>query len=242
MLILTLVLCALCTALLSGVFGMIGGMLLMGAYTALLPVPTAMVLHGGTQLLSNSMRAALLLRDVYWRGFAQYVVGALLALVVMLQVAYVPTPELVFLGLGAAPFVAACLPAGALDFQRGRSAVLVGALVASVQLLAGAAGPLLDAAFLDTQLTRTQVVATKAVTQMFSHVLKLGYFLPAFSASSVSPELAVAVFLATLAGTALGTWLLRRLSDASFRRYSRALVYGVGCVYLARAGLSWWQK
>jgi uncharacterized protein len=231
---------ALATALLSGVFGMAGGMVLMGVYAALLPIPTAMVMHGGTQLVSNAARALLLRRDVYWRGFWFYAIGSAAAFALMTSLAYVPDPLLVFLLLGVTPFAAQLVPPAWIDFQRPRAAVVCGFNVAAVQLLAGAAGPLLDVAFLDTKLSRTQVVATKAVTQVFSHVLKLLYFVPALERGTITPELALGVLLATLLGTRLGTYVLQRMSDDSFRRYSRGIVYAIGGAYLCKAGLMLW--
>src|SRR5207244_753334 len=133
---------------------------------------------------------------------------------------YVPDPLVVFLGLGLTPFVALLVPPRWLDFQRPGAAFVCGIQVAAVQLLAGAAGPLLDVSFLDTKLTRQEVVATKAVSQVFSHALKIVYFVPAMTSGAVSPALAAAVLVATLAGTRLGTYALERLSDELFRRYS----------------------
>ncbi|MET0386558.1 MAG: sulfite exporter TauE/SafE family protein [Polyangiales bacterium] len=234
---LLLSLLALGTSLLSGLFGMAGGMILMGVFTLLLPVPTAMVLHGSTQLMSNASRAYILRAHVDWRSFAYYVAGSLLAFVVMLGIRYQPPPLMVFLGLGGTPFLAALLPRRWIDFERPPAAVLTGFLVAAMQLLAGAAGPLLDVAFVDTRLQRNQVVATKAVTQVFSHTLKLAYFLPALEVEALSPQLLAAMAVATIAGTRLGTWLLARMSEATFRRYTRAIVYAVGGMYLWKAGL-----
>lgn len=235
MLTLLLALTALFTALLSGVFGMAGGMVLMGVYTALVPVPTAMVMHGGTQMVANGSRALILRHDVYWRGFGLYVIGALSALALVATVRYVPSPLVVFLGLGLAPFVAPLLPTAMMDFQRPSAAILTGFNVAAVQLLAGAAGPMLDVAFLRTALTRKQVVATKAVTQVFSHLLKLAYFVSAVEGDHITPLLALAVLAATLLGTRLGTYVLHRMSDESFRRYTRIIVYTIGVVYLCKA-------
>src|SRR2546423_5583453 len=50
------------TAFLSGLFGMAGGMILIGVLLMLMPLPTAMVLHAITQMASNGWRAFL------WRG------------------------------------------------------------------------------------------------------------------------------------------------------------------------------
>ncbi len=41
------------TALLSGVFGMAGGLILIGVLLTLFPVPQAMILHAVTQMASN---------------------------------------------------------------------------------------------------------------------------------------------------------------------------------------------
>jgi uncharacterized protein len=228
---------AFCTAVLSGVFGMAGGMLLMGVYAALLPVATAMVLHGATQLIANALRAALLWRAIYARGFAFYAGGAVLAFALLAPLRYVPEPGVVFLGLGLAPFVAALLPPRLLDFERPGAAFACGVQVASVQLLAGAAGPLLDVAFVDTRLSRTQVVATKAITQVLSHTLKLVYFAPFVTAGELPPGLLVSILVATLLGTVFGTRILARLSEPAFRRWSRTIVYGIGALYLYKAGV-----
>src|SRR4051794_41871999 len=47
------------TAFLSGLFGMAGGMILIGVLLMLMPLPTAMVLHAITQMASNGWRAFL---------------------------------------------------------------------------------------------------------------------------------------------------------------------------------------
>lgn len=44
------------TACLSGIFGMAGGMILMGVLLAVMSVPDAMALHGVTQMASNASR------------------------------------------------------------------------------------------------------------------------------------------------------------------------------------------
>jgi uncharacterized protein len=240
MLVVILSLTSLLTSTLSGVFGMVGGNLLMGVYAALLPVPAAMVMHGATQLLSNVSRAILLWRSVYWPGIWLYIVGALAAFAALYSVHWVPPPLFVFLGLGLTPFVSLLVPARFFDFERKPAAVATGVVVAALQLTAGAAGPMLDLAFVESRLDREQVVATKAVTQCFSHSLKLAYFIPALTAGSVEPQLLAGVFVATILGSKLGTIILKRMSDSNFRRYSRAIIYTVGVAYLGKATLLMW--
>lgn len=235
MLSVALALCAFGTAVLSGVFGMAGGMVLMGVYVALLPVATAMVLHGATQLVANGVRALILYRHVYWRGVGFYVAGALTSFFVLLPLRYVPDQLLVFLGLGLVPFLAPLLPSRWFDFERPAAALSCGAQVAALNLMAGAAGPLLDVAFVDTRLSKNQIVASKAFVQVFSHCLKLVYFAPLMSTDALEPALLVAILVATLLGTWTGTRILERLSDRRFRVLSRWLVYGIGIAYLFKA-------
>ena len=45
------------TSFLSGIFGMAGGLILIGVLLTLMPLPAAMVLHAITQMASNGWRA-----------------------------------------------------------------------------------------------------------------------------------------------------------------------------------------
>ena len=61
------------TSFLSGIFGMAGGMILIGILLALMPVPDAMMLHGVTQMASNGWRGLLWWRHVRWSAVGAYV-------------------------------------------------------------------------------------------------------------------------------------------------------------------------
>ena len=52
------------TAFLSSIFGMLGGLILMGVLVFIMPVSNAMVLHGLIQLTSNGYRAWLNKKDI----------------------------------------------------------------------------------------------------------------------------------------------------------------------------------
>ncbi len=69
------------TAFLSGIFGMAGGLVLIGILLVLMPVPEAMMLHGVTQLASNGWRGILWIRHVRWSAIAAYLGGCALALI-----------------------------------------------------------------------------------------------------------------------------------------------------------------
>lgn len=230
-----LALAAFATAALSATFGMLGGLVLMGVYTALLPVPEAMVLHGVTQLVANGGRAVLLRRHLATGGLLAFAAGAGAAWLLFRQLAWTPSAAVVHLGLGAVPFLALALPATpALEFGHRRGAALAGLLVGGTQLAFGVAGPLLDVFFARGELDRHAVVATKGATQVLTHGLKVAAFLPLVAAAPGLLAPAVVTVGAATLGTRAGARLLDRLPEATFRRWTRRLVLAAGAMYLAR--------
>ncbi|MEH2567041.1 putative membrane protein YfcA [Bradyrhizobium sp. AZCC 2289] len=99
------------TAFLSGLFGMAGGLILIGVLLALMPLPTAMVLHAITQMASNGWRAFLWRAHIRWRPVMVYLIGCALALGAWSITRYVPDKPVALLLLGVTPFMARLMPA-----------------------------------------------------------------------------------------------------------------------------------
>jgi uncharacterized membrane protein YfcA len=228
------------TAALSGVFGMAGGLLLKGALALVLPVSATFVAHGILQLTANAWRAILHRRHVRWSIVGLFAIGSFLIAGVTARIAYEPTRATLYLLMGLSPFLV-WLPASwtQLDAEKPAQAVVCGVAVTGVNLTAGVAGPLLDIFFVRTSLTRHQIVATKAATQVFSHLMKIvvyGAPLIASGGKGMPPAwvFALAVPLAML-GTVAGGYVLDRLSDVNFKRYLRLIVTAIGVVYMVQA-------
>src|ERR1700694_1441221 len=100
------------TAFLSGLFGMAGGLILIGVLLTILPLPSAMVLHAITQMASNGWRAFLWRRHIKWRPVAIYLIGCALALGAWSITRYVPDKPIALLLLGATRFMARVLDPG----------------------------------------------------------------------------------------------------------------------------------
>src|SRR6202140_5400244 len=98
------------TSFLSGLFGMAGGLILIGVLLAVMPLPTAMVLHAITQMASNGWRALLWRAHIRWRPGAGYLIGRALALGLWSIPRYVPDKPVALLLLGVAPFMARMTP------------------------------------------------------------------------------------------------------------------------------------
>jgi uncharacterized protein len=225
---------SLVTSFISGILGMAGGMILMGILLALLPLPAAMMLHGITQLASNGWRALLWRNNVEWRVLRGYVIGALAALAAFAVVQLVVSKPVALIMLGLTPFVTLALPEKLhLNVERKGHPTACGVICTVLSLTSGVSGPILDIFFVRSSLTRHAVVATKAMTQSFSHILKIVYFgaLVAID-SNVNPYIAGMMVLLAFTGTQLSKRVLEKMNDESFRFWTRWTVIVTGLFYL----------
>ncbi|MGJ8564810.1 MAG: TSUP family transporter [Alphaproteobacteria bacterium] len=238
---------ALLTACVSGIFGMAGGLIFMGIILTFLSVEAAMVVHGTVQGMSNSYRSWLLKENIRWDILGFELIGSAPAIGILALAAFVPEKGVLFLVLGAIPLLL-WLPKGWLqgDAQKPRHAMFCGFLVMSLNLVAGVAGPALDFFYVRTALTRQEIVSTKAVTMFASHIVKIGFFgIPLLLTSGLStlPPLWVLAAAApcVMIGTFTGTRIMHRMSDVNFRAYTKYLVTFIGAIYLYRgmALLGW---
>jgi uncharacterized membrane protein YfcA len=229
---------ALATSFVSGILGMAGGMILMGILVALMPVPAAMMLHGITQLASNLWRALLWRRLVDWRVFRGYLLGSLVVLAAFTVMKLVVGKPVMLIVMGLTPFVGLALPEKLhLNVERRGHSFGCGAVCSVLSLSAGVSGPILDVFFVRSAMNRQAVVATKAMTQSLSHLMKIGYFggvlAVAGSEVRIEPWLAAMMVALAILGTTLSRRVLEKMDDKSFRMWSRWTVMVLGVVYLA---------
>ena len=223
------------TSFISGILGMAGGMILMGVLLALLSLPAAMMLHGISQLASNGWRALMLRKEIDWRVIRGYCAGAALALAVFLLLRIIVSKPVAMIAMGLTPFIALALPERLhLNVERPWHPVACGVVCLTFNLTAGIAGPLLDIFFVRSKMTRQGVVATKAATQTFSHVMKVAYFggVIALGTDELTPALVATMVVLAFVGTTLSRRVLDRLSDATFRQWTRWTVMSLGFMYL----------
>lgn len=226
------------TSLLSGIFGMAGGLVLIGVLLVLLPVADAMALHAVTQVASNGWRAALWWRHILPRPVLALATGNLLALGAWSLVLLVPEQGIALLMLGLSPFSVKLLPKRLTPNPlRPLHGVAVGAICMTLMVMTGVSGPLLDRFFLGGSLDRRQIIATKAACQTFCHALKLLYFgVLVADAGQVEPWVGAAAVLASMLGTTLAKRVLEAMSDAQYRRWADRIILAVASFYIGQGG------
>ena len=234
------VVASLATAFLSSIFGMLGGLILMGVLVSLMQVGPAMILHGLIQMTSNGYRAWLNRKDINWKIVGTLFIGNVLAMVVLFFIAFVPDRITVLLALGILPYIAWAMPSNfAFDVTIIPVGIAAGIVVVGTNLLAGVGGPLLDVFFQRVEMTRHQVVATKAVAQFLGHVSKVIFFggLAASSSSENWPTfwLLILAMAVSVMGTTLGKKVLDKINDRTFFSWTQRIMLTVGAVLIARA-------
>jgi uncharacterized membrane protein YfcA len=239
--ILGLTICA--TSFIAGVFGMAGGMILLGVLLIYFDVATAMVVFSLLQVSANLSRVYLWRKFVLWPVLFQFMLGSIVAFAIMRLIAFIPDKGTVYLLLGAMPFAVELLPGGWRPNIEWRFVPYASGFATTfVLLLAGSGGLFLDVFFQKSQLDRKSTVATKAACHTFGHVFRVGYFAPLGATIDVLPlwAIAAAVVLA-IGGTSLAPLVLNRMTDHDFRRWTRAIILAVSTTYLMRAGWLWWH-
>jgi uncharacterized protein len=223
------------SSFISGVFGMAGGMILLGVLLNYLDVAAGMIFFSIIQLFANGSRAWQWRRYVLWPVFQWYVLGAAIAFALMFAAAFVPDKAMVYLSLGLMPFAVEVLPARYRPNIEWRGVPFVtGILTTIVQVLAGVGGLFLDVFFQKSMLDRKTTNATKAVVQSLSHVIRAAYFGSIAGFARVPLWACVPAILLAIAGTSLAPFVIERMTDHGFRRWTRVVIFAVSAVYLVR--------
>lgn len=230
------------SSFLSGVFGMAGGMILLGVLLNYFDVATGMIFFSIIQLFANGWRVVQWRHYILWGIFGWYFVGAVIAFAGMWMIAFVPDKAMVYLGLGVMPFVVEALPASMRPNIEWKGVpLLTGVATTIIQILAGVGGLFLDIFFQKSMLDRKTTNATKAVAQSFSHIVRAFYFGSLTGIGDVPLWATGPAILLAIAGTSLAPFVIERMTDHGFRQWTRAIIFAISVVYLVRAAWLFWH-
>lgn len=233
-LLLVVAACMAGTAFLSGLFGMAGGMILIGILLAIMPLPDAMAVHAVTQMASNGWRCLLWWRYVRPKAIAGYLLGCVFALLAWSFFRYVPSKPIATLFLGLLPFGVRFLGRGFKPTPESlRHGLIYGTICMALLLLTGVAGPLIDTFFLGGNLDRREMVASKSACQIFGHAMKLVYFGGIVEQVGAADGTVMAVAVAmSIVGTTAARRFLEAMSDAQYRTWAGRIITSISSCYV----------
>ena len=232
------------SSFISGVFNMAGGMILLGVLLVFFDVSTGMILFSILSTASNIWRVATWWKHINWPIWFQYTLGALVALMVLRYIAFLPSKALVYLLLGLMPWMVELLPRRWHPSIQWRGVpVVTGLTTTSIQLMAGNGGMFMDIFFQKSEVGRHATIATKSFCQTVGNLMRIFYF---GTLAGIEEAIPLWFFIPAaalaIAGTMLAPLVVNRMTDHSFRQWTRKLIFLVSTVYLLRAGWLYWSQ
>ena len=216
---------ALLTAGLSAVLGMAGGIVLLAVMLFFFEPLVAIPLHAVVQLASNGSRSLMQWRNVERSIVLSYALLLLPGTYAGVQLAQALPANVMRIGIGIFILVATWRQAWlgrAVIGERFPRFLVVGGAAGFFGPLVGATGALIAPFFLDQGLSRQQIVGTKAACQVLGHVSKVALFGFVGFAFQEQLDVLVAMTLAVVLGTWMGTQVLEKVSEPLFLTLYRA--------------------
>ena len=209
---------------------MAGGVVLMAVLVNILPVSSAMVLHGITQFTANGSRTLILRKHLMWRllpatSWRQRLPLRFSALL------FVPDASVVLILVGLFPWLARLQPNLAHSILPAQhptsSAVSALPLRSYLQALRPIIGSVLSQQWLGPPNSRGKQSAHSNHRSPAAHF----YYGAIISVATPLPNwLFLAAAIAAVIGTRLGTWLLARWDDQRFQKVSGQIILATGTI------------
>ena len=228
-------------SLLTAVFGLGGGILMMVVLSYFVPVAASVPVHGVVQLGSNAGRAALQIRYVQWQVVWPFLGGAFIGSA-LASVTLVQLPDWVLLGaLGVFVLTTLWVEIPALSNPSSRSYLVGGGLSTFCTFFVGATGPLIASLLRQGPFSRFEKVASHAFLMTIQHGLKLVVFGILGFQFGQWVGLIVLLVVAGFLGTTMGTRLLGRISAKLFEQGVKWILTLLALDMLRRAVVIWLQ-
>jgi uncharacterized protein len=213
-----LFLASILTSTISAIVGAAGGVVLLACMTLGLPVSATIPIHGLIQLLSNSLRAFYLRKNIIRSIFGYFCIGAPMgAFTAYFFITGLPSDKVPLLFIVAFIFYMVFKPKTMpqVKLKPWQFGVL-GLASGFMGILVGATGPLLAPFFLRDDFSKEEIISTQASCQMVTHFIKIPVFLGLGFKYLDYHTLIILMFVGTLIGTTLGVRALKNMDSKLF--------------------------
>lgn len=240
LLLIILTISAALTAVISATAGMAGGIVLLSIMTFFLDLSVIVPVHGVVQLASNSTRTLALFKHIEKRILFPMMFGLPIGTFIATQIiTSIENKEIFYFLIAALIFYVLFkpkkLPHLKIPFW---SFGILGVLVGILNPLIGATGPFMAPFYLRDDLTKEQIVATKACAQAFGHLLKIPAFLYLGFDYSKYLLLTALMIAGVVLGTRYGVGLLKKINEKTFRLIFRSALFIAACRILYKGLVS----
>lgn len=215
------------TSVISAVSGMGGGVVLLSLMTFMFSYQTLIPIHGVAQLTSNAARTLMLKDQVKKELFVPFLFGApiggLTATFFLNSALDKSVPKtLIAIMIIYTLFKPKKLPSLKIPNW---CFIFVGFISGILGILVGATGPFLAPFFLRDDISKEELIASKASMQTITHLIKIpAYIYLGFDYLANFPLLILLIVTAIL-GTRFGIKILHHISEKLFRRIFRSLLF-----------------
>jgi len=229
--ILILILSAFLTSSISAVIGMGGGIILLGIMAIIIPEGYKVIaLHGMVQLFSNTTRAYVFKKHIKKILIRQFLTGALIgviisACIILILIAYYNVNsaneiKVEFLKPFIGIFIVWNLFLKNSKKEKNINTFFPVGLIAGISsIFIGAVGPLIAPFFLSKNLTKKNIIANKATSQMITHITKIPLFIYFFNMNyNAELKTILPLILAVYMGTNFGKKILNFIPEALFKK------------------------
>ena len=116
--------------------------------------------------------------------------------------------------------------------NRTKKFFVLGTFVTSLSLFIGSVGPILSPFFLNEKLNRNQIVATKAFSQLITHILKIITFMWIGFSLTEHARILSMMIPGVIVGTYIGKIFLGKLNDKYFMIIFKIILTSLAFRYL----------
>lgn len=228
------------TSIISATVGMAGGIVLLSIMTFFLDLSVIVPVHGIVQLVSNTTRTIKLSEHVNTKILIPSIIGLPIGTFIATQIIRSIDNKEVFYFLIAGLifyvlFKPKKLPPLVIPFW---SFGLLGIIVGILNPLVGATGPFMAPFYLRNDLSKEQIVATKASVQAFGHLLKVPAFLYLGFDYLAYGWMILLMIVGVVIGTQFGVRILKKIDEKTFRMIFKSALFISACRVFYKAVLS----
>ncbi len=210
----------------SGMTGLAGGTFILAVIASVIQTEFIIPLHAAVAFMSNGTRITVFYRHVKWRVVGFFVLGMLPGAVVGINVFKMLDEQVIRLAMGAFILAVVFLPMNGKGKMGGyKTFVPVGFFAGLLGIFFGSVGPLIARFFLRSDISKEELVGTKAACQAVGHLVKIPLFGMVIGANVFQfGHVLIWLGVMVVAGILIGKLMLHRISERVFRIIYKALL------------------